>query len=345
MKKFFLVFAILFLTKAFAQNKKSAEIIKNESLKQETILDSIDYIKRNIQIADTQADTRSLLYFLGTLQEQLGLYTDASSSYAKAAGIAAKDATNMPKVSAEQLVLDAVRTSLCAGNWETANSYLNSAIQSSKDENVKATTKLYAVWSDLCKASSVPDADISDSIELLKAYSSMQSMKSVKPQILLTLYHLTDSTIYSDILKKEYPNSPEASIVNGNAEIMRAPFWYFVPKANAKKQNVDTNTKEDIPQTTIQKDFLAVNAKEIDNTEIAIEQKHSGKKQQLGLFKQKENADECVRKVREKGFNAYCYTEKRASGTTYFIVAVDEDSTLSMGKKLKEAGFDCYTTE
>ena len=167
MKKLLLAFfACVASASIFAQNKKSAEIIKKEALKQETVLDSIDYLKHNLDFADTAADTRSLLYYTGTLQEQLGLYTDAGNSYAKAAGIAAHDASNMPKVTSEQLVLNAVRANLCAGNWETADSYLNSAVRNSKNETVSATVKLYSVWSELCKASSVPGADISDSLEL-----------------------------------------------------------------------------------------------------------------------------------------------------------------------------------
>lgn len=336
MKKLLLVFCVCVASvSVFAQNKKSAEIIKKEALKQETVLDSIDYLKRNLDFADTAADTRSLLYYTGTLQEQLGLYTDAGNSYAKAAGIAAHDASSMPKVTSEQLVLNAVRANLCAGNWETADSYLNSAVRNSKNETVSATVKLYSVWSDLCKASSVPGADISDSMELLKAYSSMQSMKSVKSQVLFTLWHLTSARIYAEELNREFPLSPEASVANGKSQIMRVPFWYFVPKENSASssqnryaENSESPTKENYVQL-----------------EIPLSQKHPGKKQQLGLFKKKENADDCIRKAKQKGFDAYCYTETRSSGTTYFIVAVDENSSMTMGQKLKNAGIDCYTIE
>ena len=44
MKKLLLAFcACVASASIFAQNKKSAEIIKKEALKQETVLDSIDY--------------------------------------------------------------------------------------------------------------------------------------------------------------------------------------------------------------------------------------------------------------------------------------------------------------
>lgn len=310
-----------------AQNKKSAEIIQKEAMQLETVQDSIGYLKDSLSLAETAADRRSLLHFTGTLQEQLGLYTDASSSYAQAAGIAAPDAANMPKISSEQLALSAVRASLCAGDWETANSYLNSAVRSSKSETVLATANLYSVWSSLCKASSVQETE--DSVALLKAYSSMQSMKSVKPQVLLTLWYLTGEQQHASALKKEFSSSPEASIVDGTVSIMRVPFWYFVPRHGAQLSEISSGGN-----SAAQKE-----------AEIPLSAKRSGKKQQLGLFKKKENADELVQKVRAKGFSAYCYQETRPSGTTYFIVAVDENSSLSMGKKLKEAGFDCYTIE
>lgn len=336
MKKLLLAFFVCVSSVSlFAQNKKSAEIIKREALKQETVLDSIDYLKRNLDFADTAADTRSLLYYTGTLQEQLGLYTDAGNSYAKAAGIAAHDASNMPKVTSEQLVLNAVRANLCAGNWETADSYLNSAVRNSKNETVSATVKLYSVWSELCKASSVPGADISDSLELLKAYSSMHSMKSVKAQVLFTLWHLTSARIYADELNREFPLSPESSVANGKSQIMRVPFWYFVPKENSASSSQNRyveNSEVPAKESSVQ-------------SEIPLSQKHPGKKQQLGLFKKKENADDCIRKAKQKGFDAYCYTETRSSGTTYFIVAVDENSSMTMGQKLKNAGIDCYTIE
>ena len=336
MKKLLLAFFVCVSSVSlFAQNKKSAEIIKREALKQETVLDSIDYLKRNLDFADTAADTRSLLYYTGTLQEQLGLYTDAGNSYAKAAGIAAHDASNMPKVTSEQLVLNAVRANLCAGNWETADSYLNSAVRNSKNETVSATVKLYSVWSDLCKASSVPGADISDSVELLKAYSSMQSMKSVKAQVLFTLWHLTSARVYAEELNREFPLSPESSVANGKSQIMRVPFWYFVPKENSASSSQNRyaeNSEVPAKESSVQ-------------SEIPLSQKHPGKKQQLGLFKKKENADDCIRKAKQKGFDAYCYTETRSSGTTYFIVAVDENSSMTMGQKLKNVGIDCYTIE
>lgn len=98
--------------------KKTAASIKEESLSQESVQDAVIFLKNSLDSAATPADKRSILYFTGTMQEQLGLYSDACKSYAKAAGIAAADAAGMPKVSSEQLVINAVRTSLCSGDWK-----------------------------------------------------------------------------------------------------------------------------------------------------------------------------------------------------------------------------------
>ena len=383
----------LTLAAVFAQgataNKKSAQVIRDEALKQETVLDSIDYLKDNLVYAETPADERSLLHFTGTLQEQLGLYTDASTSYAKAAGIGAKDADNMARVSTEQLVLDAVRASLCAGNWENADSYLASAVRDSKDEGIQATLRLYAVWSDLCKATGGPKEGISDSVELLKAYRVMKSMYSVKPQVLLTLWRLTTNDEYAQELKREFPQTPEASIVEGKTRIMSVPFWYFVPtepesatastapapKSSSSTGGTPANSSSAKPAASTGSTSAAkpapaaatapASTQPAESTatpkataaaptppapvsatgEVAVQAKRPGKKQQLGLFRVKANADECVRMARNSGFDAYCYAETRASGTSYYVVAVDEDEAGSVGKRLKALGIDCYAIE
>ncbi|MDO4505979.1 MAG: hypothetical protein Q4B64_03410, partial [Spirochaetales bacterium] len=226
MKRIIAATAILLsVSLAFSQAKRSAEEIRKKALEQETVLDTIDYLKTNADSSATAADKRAILYFTATLQEQLGLYTDASQYYAKAAGMAGGQAKNMPKVSTEEIVISAVRASLSSGDWETAESYL-SKVRSSKTETILAYTNLYTIWCQLCKASSVNETG--DSIAMLRAYSSMQSMKTVRPQVLLTLWYLTDDKNCAATLKSEYPNSPETSIVNGTSQIMSVPFWYFV---------------------------------------------------------------------------------------------------------------------
>ncbi len=359
-----------------SQGKKSAESLKNEALNQEAVQDSILYIKNNLSSCETLADKRSILYFLGKLQEQLGLFSDASKSYASAAGITAGDAKNMDKVSTEQLVLDAVRSSLNSGDWETAFSYLNSAVRSSKNPEILAFVNLYSVWASLCKATNYEETQ--DSIQLLKAYSQMNSMSYVKPAILFTLWYLTEDNSYADELKKNYPLSPETGIVNGNVQIASVPFWYFVPKnvksddslagtsgdfggfadfgdAEKSSGNFTSEVKSDVKseladvaaknQNLSTKSNSSSSSSAISSANSYEREKKSGVKEQLGLFREEKNAAELVEKLKAKNFDAYFYREKRSSGTTYFIVVVDEDEKLSLGQKLKNAGFDCYKIE
>lgn len=321
-----LIAAILVPACLYAQNtKKTAASIKEESLSQESVQDAVIFLKNSLDSAATPADKRSILYFTGTMQEQLGLYSDACKSYAKAAGIAAADAVGMPKVSSEQLVINAVRTSLCSGDWETADSYLNSAVRSSKNKAILAYVNLYSVWSSLCRATSVRETQ--DSVSLLKAYSEMDSMKDVRPAVLLTLWYLTSDAEYSAELRAKYPSSPEAAITEGNAQIMSVPFWYFVPRNTAAQTVPATDKKSEIKTQS-------------SSSENADSPK--AKKQQLGFYKEEENANASIQRLKEKGFDAYSVPEKRKSGTTYYAVVVDENTEGTMGQKLKNAGFECY---
>ena len=308
--------------------KKTALELKKESFQKDDIHGSIDFLKSNVENTQSSADKRAVLFLLGRLQEQSALYSDASLSYAKAAGITAGDAEGMEKVSAEELVLDAVRTSLNCGECDNARSYLNSAVRSSKNEKIIAFVNLYSVWCSLCEAKSIEETK--DSIELLKAYSSMKNMKSVKPQVLLTLWYLTSEKSYSDQLKKEFAESPECAIVTGNVEIACVPFYLFVPRAAFDDSEV-------IPETHVKTEALTKN-----NT---ASKSASGKKRQVGFFKGEANAASLVETLKKKGFNAYSFTEKRESGATYYIVAVDEDADGTMGLKLLDAGYESYILE
>jgi len=339
-------------TSLFAQSKKT-DAIKNarevydEALKKDTAQEIIDYLNQATASIATNADRRSLLFVTGTIQEQCGLYENASLSYAQAAGIAAGDADNMPKVSPEQLVINAVRASLLAGDSETADRYLNSAVRSSKDEKILACINLYAQWSALCKAQSLDETK--DSVSLLKAYCSMDSMKSVKPTILLTLWYVTGEKSYGDELQKEFPASPEAGVVTGKVQIMSVPFWYFVPHSGGsditfvpETDSLEPTTIASVAESSTQKDVAAEQQNDSSKKDDVSENDGKITREQCGLFREEANAKALVEQLKKKGFDAKITTEKRASGTTYYIVVVDENKEGTVGLKLRDAGFECY---
>ena len=327
-KKLFLI-AIFSLSTALIFAEAKAKDIKAQAVKQSTVEESVSYVKTQIKSLTVASEKRAAYVFLASLQEQLALYGDAQKSYATAAGIAAGDAEGMPQKTNEQLVIDAVRCALCCGDWPTADSYLNSAVRNSKDANIQSYVKLYAQWSALCKAENVDD--LNEPLELLKAYLKVQSMKSVHPVILLTLWYVTGDKSWSEQITKNFPSSTEAAIVKGDVQLLPTPFWFFVPKSGVAEQGTGT-FKEDI----------SVEASATTQSTATTTTKYS--KWQLGLFKTESNAKLLCEEVQQKGFNAYVTSEKRASGTTYYIVLVKDDGT-GTADKLRSAGYDCYPVE
>lgn len=338
-------------------------IVKNAVAKQSPAK-AISYIKEEIPKVTVPAQKRALLAFLGTLQESVSYFDDARASYASAAAIAAADVPGMAKKSSQQLVLDAVRCALCAGQSETAAKYLNSAVRNSKNENIQAQIKLYEQWAALCLAENADD--ISEPVSMLQAYDSLPSMKSVRPSVLLTLWYLTGKASYSQSLKKEYPYSAECGIVSGKVQVLPAPFWYFVPRqAVAETVNPvlaemppESSSSEKAVERERQKQELIAASKQNEsakNQPAKKEQsaadstaKQSAKasekpvRYQLGLFRDKENAQEYAKKVIAKGFEASVQSETRASGTTYYLVVVPENANGNVSASLKSAGFECY---
>ena len=330
MNKRFLLFTVFFLSFSLIFAEAKAKDIKAQAVKKATIEESVSYVKNQIKSLTVASEKRAAYVFLASLQEQMSLYSDAQKSYAAAAGIAAGDAEGMPKKTNEQLVLDAVRCALCSGDWPTADSYLNSSVRNSKDPQILSYVKLYAQWSALCRAENVDD--LNEPLELLKAYLKVDSMKSVHPVILLTLWYVTGEKSWADQITKNYSNSTEASIVRGDVQLLPTPFWFFVPKSGVAEQGTGTFT--DV--STVTSESPAPAATSPASTK--------GSKWQLGLFKTESNARLLCEEVQKKGFDAYVTSEVRASGTTYYIVLVKDDGT-GTADKLRSAGYDCYPVE
>ncbi len=334
-----LIAAALALSAALLAAQNSAKEISAKALDYSSAVESIDYLKKQIPQQKDAAQKRALLAFLGGLQEQLGAYKDASDSYAQAAGISAPNVEGMPKKTSPQLVLDAVRCALSSGDSATAESYLNSAVRNSQDETVQAYIKLYEVWSRLCQIES--NSQLDESVALLKAYADFPSMKAVQPSVLLTLWYVTGSDAYGKKLRQAFPKSPEAAIVGGSVQMTPAPFWYFMPKkGNALEAAAESAAESQSVPMEKSDDSSASGAGADDSSQSEAPEKI--KKQQLGLFKSRDNAQGLCDRLKEKGFKPYITEETRPSGTTYFIVVVDENAKGNIGEQLRSAGFECY---
>ena len=372
-RRSFAVLLLIFFTPLAADEAQSltARAVADAAAAKPNVDASIAYIEENLPKVSDPKEKRALYAFFGSLQEQLARFDDARASYAAAAAIRAGDADRMPKKSSEQLVLDAVRCALSSGDYTTAERYLNSAVRNSADEAIQARIKLYALWADLCRAN--VSADLDESVVMLKAYISLKSMASVKPAVLLTLWYLTGDASYAAALKKEFPASLETGIVKGGVQLLPAPFWYFLPRKEAALPEIDSggaekiaSTEKDAGAAAVQKTESKENSGQSQSVQnVAAGSESSGapktgtgdeqgqsaaaahgggsslRRLQLGLFREKANADRLVAALKDKGFTAAVTTETRASGTTYYIVAVDETDG-SIGDKLRTAGFEFY---
>ena len=332
MKNLIALVLFFMLPISFFAQELTAKKITETAVAKENPQEAAEYIKLQLDAVSVPAEKRALYAFLGSLLESMALYDEAKNSYAAAAGIAAGDAAGMPKKSSEMLVIDAVRCALSAGDGDVALQFLNSAVRNSKDESIQAQIKLYEQWAALCNAENADD--IAEPVSMLKAYADIPSMKSVNPSVLLTLWYVTGEADFGNRLVKKYPESAEAGIVTGKVQVMPSPFWYFVPRRKISLTQLSAEEKT-VSATENGDGTQGEAAVKADFSENPV-------KQQLGLFRDKSNAEEFVRRLNEKNFKGYIQEETRSSGTTYYIVLVDENEDGSMGLKLKSAGFECY---
>ena len=280
----------------------------------------------------TASDKRSLYTFLGSLTEQLGSYEDAAAWYAKAAGIASAPAPGTSGLTTEQLVLAAVRCSLSCGDNQQADDYLASLGNATQEETL-AYVRLYKVWSWLCRIQS--SQELLEPVAVLESYSAWESMKQVRPPVYLTLWYLTGRDEWNRKLQKEYPKSAEAALAAGKAAVLPSPFWFFLPRDEAAVNGVAGGKAG--ATTAASGGNSAGTSRSSGGAES-----HVVVKQQVGFFRNRENAENLAARLKEKGFKPDVSQERRQSGTTYFVVTVPEDKDNSVGLKLKTAGFECY---
>lgn len=338
-----LIFAFVFLlSPVFSQaQSQTAKALIDAAAKKSSLSESIEYLKKNVASVSVNAEKRAVYAFLAAVLEQQGMYAEAQKTYAQAAGIqgsAQGGGGGGANKNSEELVIDAVRCALCAGDYASADSYLNSAVRGSKNENIIAYMKLYEQWSALCKAKK--ESDTKESIAMLKTYATLDSMKAVRPSVLLTLWHLTGESKFAESLKSNYPKSMESAIVKGEIQTLPTPFWYFVPR-----NGVDLPEISDMSAGGASGSVSPSSGQSGSSSSSASASSAKSEKvvrQQLGLFRDEANAKSLVERLASKGFKADITSEVRPSGTKYYLVVVKENAKGSVGDELRSAGFDCY---
>ena len=88
-----LLLCLTFLSSLAAQTSvNTAQLTAKEAAKKDSLKDALAYLKKQVPSLTVAAEKRAGYAFMGSVQEQMGLYADAQKSYVAAAGIAAGDA-------------------------------------------------------------------------------------------------------------------------------------------------------------------------------------------------------------------------------------------------------------
>ncbi len=215
-KRFVFILTILCFASFLYSQSRVNDIVSNSDSVENTITE----LKKVVQTGKTKEDQFEAALVLAQLQEQFGEYTEASFYYTTASSLVGTQSAQ-----GQDLLLGAVRCSLLVGDVSRADFLLSTALSSITDKDANARAVLYAVWSWIIKAENEEELD--GPISVLKSYVTLDSMKSVRPAFLLLLHQLTGDNNWAAQLQSEYPNSPEAAIVQGKAQLQPSPFWLF----------------------------------------------------------------------------------------------------------------------
>ncbi len=210
-----LILVLCFFIPSFSQSSVQ-KILSDDNAIEITVSE----LKTLVQNGKTSDEKYEAALVLAQIQEQFGEYTDASLYYTTAASIVGTQTAK-----GQDHLLGAIRCALLVGDVSRADFLLSTALSSITDTSAKARANLYAVWSWIIKSEN--EEELAGPITVLKSYVTLEGMKSVKPSVLITLYHLTEDKAWADQLKNEFPNAPENAVVQGNAQMFPSPFWFF----------------------------------------------------------------------------------------------------------------------
>lgn len=185
------------------------------------VLPLIEELSKTVKSGTSSQEKLKAAEMLAPLQEQTGLYADASATYGTAASLA-----GVQNARGQRLLLGSVRCALSCADVSAADFLLSTAFSPPADAEIRASAKLYALWSWIIKAQN--EKELEGPVSVLKSYASAADMADLKPVILLTLHHITGEKKWAEALTGEFPDSPEAAVAAGKAQILPAPFWFFL---------------------------------------------------------------------------------------------------------------------
>lgn len=327
--RFFFFVLVLFLFTSISVFSQTDKI---------TLEDKITELSGKVKSAQSQTEKINLYEQLAVCQEFAGLYSEASESYISCSRLVSDQETK------DSYVLKASRCFLSCGDAEKTDELLTSIASTARTGKNAPLLKLYAAWSWLAKCSTFEETH--EPIVILKSYLKMDSMKSVKKEILFTLWYITLENEYASLLQTEFPNSLENLMAQGKADLSPLPFWYFSARKEVPlKKSSETKIEVAKQEKEVENPKPEATKTEPENTS-AKDDKNATEKQelftyQLGFYSSKENAQNLVNRCKEKNISAQIQQVTRPSGNVYFAVIV-KSTDSQIGTIIKNSGFECY---
>lgn len=327
--RFFFFVLVLFLFTNFSVFSQTDKI---------TLEDKITELSGKVKSAQSQTEKINLYEQLAICQEFAGLYSEASESYISCSRLVSEQETK------DSYVLKASRCFLSCGDAEKTDELLTSIASTARTGKNAPLLKLYAAWSWISKCNTFEETH--EPIVILKSYLKMDSMKSVKKEILFTLWYITLDENYSTILKNEFPESLETSILLGKTDLSPLPFWYFSARKEVPLKK-DSESKVEVAkqEKEVEKPKSETTKSEPENLSTKEDKNLSEKQEvftyQLGFYSSKENAQNLVNRCKEKNISAQIQQVTRPSGNVYFAVIV-KSTNSEIGTIIKNSGFECY---
>ena len=295
-----------------------------------TLEDKITELSGKVKSAQSQTEKINLYEQLAICQEFAGLYSEASESYISCSRLVSEQEKK------DSYILKASRCFLSCGDAEKTDELLTSIASTARTGKNAPLLKLYAAWSWISKCNTFEETH--EPIVILKSYLKMDSMKSVKKEILFTLWYITLDENYSTILKNEFPESLETSILLGKTDLSPLPFWYFSARKEVPLKK-DSESKVEVAkqEKEVEKPKSETTKSEPEN----LSEKQEVFVYQLGFYSSKENAQNLVNRCKEKNISAQIQQVTRPSGNVYFAVIV-KSTNSEIGTIIKNSGFECY---
>ena len=327
--RFFFFVLVLFLFTSISVFSQTDKI---------TLEDKITELSGKVKSVQSQTEKINIYEQLAICQEFAGLYSEASESYISCSRLVSEQEKK------DSYILKASRCFLSWGDAEKTDELLTSIASTARTGKNAPLLKLYAAWSWISKCNTFEETH--EPIVILKSYLKMDSMKSVKKEILFTLWYITLDENYSTILKNEFPESLETSILLGKTDLSPLPFWYFSARNEVPlKKSSETKIEVAKQEKEVEKSKPEVTKTEPE-TSTSKDEKNLSEKQevftyQLGFYSSKENAQNLVNRCKEKNISAQIQQVTRPSGNVYFAVIV-KSTNSEIGTIIKNSGFECY---